>query len=108
VSLDRWGAPPGSVVVVDGYGPPDGRWLIVSVRRDYFAPTAEVSCRQPGKEKLEPANERGQRAANAQGGTATARANGDASKSARAVPRVQAHLRRGRARTSTAAGTGRV
>jgi hypothetical protein len=65
VALDEWGAPPGSVVLVDGYGPPDGRWLIVSTRRDYFEPTAEVQCRQPGKEKLEPANERGQRAANA-------------------------------------------
>lgn len=71
VALDRWDAPPGSVVNVDGYGPPDGRWLIVSVSRDYFAPTATVTLRQPGKEKLEPAAERVQRGANAESSTAT-------------------------------------
>jgi hypothetical protein len=68
VVLDRWGAPPGSVINVDGYGPPDGRWLVVSVSRNYFAPTATVTCRQPGKEKLEPASERATRAANASEG----------------------------------------
>jgi hypothetical protein len=31
VSLERWGAPPGSVVLVDGFGPADGRWLVTSV-----------------------------------------------------------------------------
>lgn len=67
VVLDRWGAPPGSVVLVNGFGPPDGRWLIASVTRDYFAPTATVTCRQPGKEKLEPASERVTRASNAAG-----------------------------------------
>jgi hypothetical protein len=65
VALDRWGAPPGAVVNVAGYGPPDGRWLIVSTSRDYFEPTATVTLRQPGKELLEPASERVQRAANA-------------------------------------------
>ena len=67
VALDRWGAPPGAVVNVDGFGVPDGRWLIVSVARDYFEPTASVTLRQPGKEKLEPVAERAQRAANASG-----------------------------------------
>jgi hypothetical protein len=65
VVLDRWGAPPGTVVLVDGFGVPDGRWLIVNVSRDYFSPTATVTLRQPGKEKLEPASETTTRASNA-------------------------------------------
>jgi hypothetical protein len=71
VVLDRWGAAPGSLIVVDGFGPPDGRWLVVNVTRDYFSPVASVTCRQPGKEKLEPAAERASRAVNAEGGSAT-------------------------------------
>jgi hypothetical protein len=58
VNLDRWGAPPGAVVELEGWDVPDGRWLIASVRRDWFRPTAEVSLKQPGKAKLEPAAER--------------------------------------------------
>jgi hypothetical protein len=68
VVLDRWGAPPGSVVTLDDFGPPDGRWLVVSVQRDYFSPTAAVTLRQPGKAKLEPANEVVTRASNASSG----------------------------------------
>jgi hypothetical protein len=84
VALDRWGAPPGSVVNVDGFGPPDGRWLVASISRDYFAPTATVTCRQPGKEKLEPASERVSRAAVASesGGSSSTRVD-DGSKSSR-------------------------
>jgi hypothetical protein len=65
VALDRWGASPGSVVLLDGFGPPDGRWLVATVRRDWFAPTAEVTLKQPGKAKLEPADPNTQRASNA-------------------------------------------
>ena len=61
VTLARWGAPPGSVLLLDGFGPPDGRWLVTGVSRDYFAPTAEVKLVQPGKAKLEPAAEQTQR-----------------------------------------------
>jgi hypothetical protein len=71
VVLDRWGAPPGSVVLVDGFGPPDGRWLVTGVSRDYFAPTATVTCKQPGKAHLEPANERASRASDATGSEGT-------------------------------------
>lgn len=67
VVLERWSAPPGSVIIVDGFGPPDGRWLVTNVSRDYFAPNATVTLKQPGKELLEPANERVTRAANAAG-----------------------------------------
>lgn len=71
VALDRWGAPPGSAVVLSGWGPPDGRWLVTQVSRDWFSPLATVGLKQPGKELLEPANERTQRAAEGGGGEGT-------------------------------------
>jgi hypothetical protein len=55
VVLARWKCPPGSIVQVSGYGPADGRWLVASWRRDYFNPIADVTLRQPSREKLEPA-----------------------------------------------------
>lgn len=54
----RWKAPPGEPVLVEGFGPPDGRWLVVSWRRDYFSPLVEITIRQPGREAMEPAAER--------------------------------------------------
>jgi hypothetical protein len=57
VTLARWEAPPGSVILLEGFGPPDGRWLVASTSRDYFTPTAEVKLLQPGKASLEPANQ---------------------------------------------------
>jgi len=79
LALDRWGAPPGAVIVLTGLGPPDGRWLITSVRRDWFSPTAEVTIKQPGKQKLEPASERVQRSAAATGNGTTGLADSSAS-----------------------------
>ena len=76
VALERWGAPPGSVIVLDGWGPPDGRWLVASIRRDWFAATAEITLKQPGKAKLEPANEREQRVTNAVEATGGVRLTG--------------------------------
>lgn len=58
VALDRWGAPPGAVVELQGWEVPDGRWLITSVRRDWFKPIAEVTLKQPGKAALEPAEQK--------------------------------------------------
>ena len=79
VALDRWGAPPGAVMVLNGFGPPDGRWLITQIRRDWFSPTAEVTIKQPGKQKLEPASERVQRSASATANGATGSADSSAS-----------------------------
>jgi hypothetical protein len=79
VALDRWGAPPGAVMVLKGLGPPDGRWLITSVRRDWFSPTAEVTIKQPSKAKLEPAAERVQRSAAAGDGADIGSADSSAS-----------------------------
>jgi hypothetical protein len=76
VALDRWGAPPGSVVLLDGFGPPDGRWLVTGVQRDWFTPTAEISLKQPGKQKLEPAHEKTERAAAASAGGGTGASRG--------------------------------
>jgi hypothetical protein len=61
VVLGRWDAPPGSVVLIEGYGIPDGRWLVSSLRRDYFSPVATVTLRQPSRAKMEPAPETGTR-----------------------------------------------
>jgi hypothetical protein len=80
MALDRWGAPPGAAMLLSGFGPPDGRWLITSVRRDWFSPTAEVTIKQPGKQKLEPTAERVQRSAAAtSNGTGAASADSSAS-----------------------------
>jgi len=57
VNLDHWGAPPGSVVMLEGWGPPDGRWLVTEMHRDWFSATAEVILKQPTKPKKEPAPE---------------------------------------------------
>ena len=67
VTLARWGAPPGSVVLLEGFGPPDGRWLVSSVSRDYFSPLADVKLVQPAKALLEPANETSSRTVRAKG-----------------------------------------
>jgi hypothetical protein len=54
VNLTRFGAPPGYPIELSGFGPPDGRWLIISVRRDWFSPIAEVTIRQPLTPAAEP------------------------------------------------------
>jgi len=61
VNLEHFGAPPGYPMVLDGFGPPDGRWLIISVRRDWFSPIAEVTIRQPIAPAKEPEPETGTR-----------------------------------------------
>ena len=60
-AFSRWGAPPGCVVELEGWDVPDGRWLVKSVRRDWFSPVLELSLVQPGKQGLEPANEQATR-----------------------------------------------
>jgi hypothetical protein len=55
---DRWIAPPGTVATVDEQGPQvDGKWLVASISRDLFTPTATITMRQPAKPKPEPAPE---------------------------------------------------
>jgi hypothetical protein len=57
VTLAKWGAPPGSVILLEGFGPLDGRWLVAGTSRDYFSPLAEVKLVQPARALLEPAAE---------------------------------------------------
>lgn len=66
--IDKWGAPPGTVVVVDGLGPASGRWLVESIRRDLFSPEAEISLKKPMRERPEP---RGETATRAAGGSSS-------------------------------------
>ena len=68
VALDRWGAPPGCVVELQGWEVPDGRWLVKSIRRDWFKPIAEVTLVQPGKAAMEPAEEKASRTVTTPGG----------------------------------------
>jgi hypothetical protein len=91
VALDRWGAPPGAVILLSGFGPPDGRWLITGVRRNWFEPTAEVTIKQPGKQKLEPASERASRAQSAvEGGGGEGSVAADGSATGRAYAEAKA------------------
>lgn len=55
VVAGRWKAPPGEPIIVEGYGPPDGRWLVIGWRRDYFNPIVEITLKQPSREKMESA-----------------------------------------------------
>jgi hypothetical protein len=52
---DRWGTPPGSVVVVENSGPADGRWLVEEVSRDVFNALATITLKRATKPLLEPA-----------------------------------------------------
>lgn len=61
--IDRWAAPPGTVIEVKGFGPADDRWLVDSVRRPIFEAEGEISLRQPQKQLPEPRSEQGTRGA---------------------------------------------
>lgn len=53
---NRWTARPGEVVVVEGSGPADGRWLVARVRRSLLdaSGAVEVLLRKPTPELKEP------------------------------------------------------
>jgi hypothetical protein len=51
---DRWGSPPGVVVVLDNCGPADGRWLVEEVSRDLFNADATITLKRATKPFLEP------------------------------------------------------
>lgn len=55
VRIDRWNAPPGAVVTLDGFGPGDGRWLTVDTQRPLFDREATVGLRSPQAPLPEPA-----------------------------------------------------
>jgi hypothetical protein len=51
---NRWGSPPGVVVVLDNCGPADGRWLVEEVSRDLFNADATITLKRATKPFLEP------------------------------------------------------
>jgi hypothetical protein len=59
--MDRWAAPPGTVIELADYGPFDGRWLVDSTSRPIFDSLGEVNLRQPQKALPEPRSEQGTR-----------------------------------------------
>jgi len=63
VRIDRWAAPPGSVIELADYGPLNGRWLVDEVSRPLFDAEAEVHLRQPQKALAEPRSEEATRQA---------------------------------------------
>jgi hypothetical protein len=60
------------VIELEGWEVPDGRWLVKSIRRDWFKPIAEVTLTQPGKALLEPAEEKQSKTITTPGGTQSA------------------------------------
>lgn len=53
--IDRWGAPPGTVVIVEGLGPASvNPWLVGSIQRNLFSAEATINLTQPMKELEEP------------------------------------------------------
>lgn len=54
VHLHRWDAPPGSVVIVSGQGPVDGRWLVTTVQRPIFSQQGTITLKKPIKQLPEP------------------------------------------------------
>jgi hypothetical protein len=61
VSLGQWDAPPGSIIQLDKFGIPDGRWLVTDIDRDWYSPVAQVTIKQPSAAKPEPASEQNTR-----------------------------------------------
>lgn len=57
--LQLWDAPAGSVVIVDGWGVQDGRYLVDEVDRSVYSPVATIMLKKPEKSKREPRPEMG-------------------------------------------------
>jgi hypothetical protein len=52
--IDRWGAPPGTLCVMEHMGAASGRWLVLDITRSLFSTEATITLKKPMKEKLEP------------------------------------------------------
>lgn len=58
----KWGAPPGSIAELEGYGPVDGRWITTAITREKMKSSVTVITLGRGKlPKKEPAHELGTR-----------------------------------------------
>ncbi len=61
VRMKRWAARPGSIVIVDGWGVHDGRYLVDEIDRSLFSPLATVLLKKPENPKREPRPEQAAR-----------------------------------------------
>jgi len=61
VRMNTWVCPLGTVIHFDEGGPAEGRWLVTNIRRSMFDELGEITLSKPMREKLEPANQPGQR-----------------------------------------------
>lgn len=57
VLTQMWTTPAGAVVVVKGYGPADGRWLVEDYERSLYSQEGTITLKKPTKPKPEPAPE---------------------------------------------------
>jgi len=55
--IDRWAAPPGSVVELYDEGAVNGRWLVTEIRRSLFNPSATITLKKPRPKLPEPSKD---------------------------------------------------
>ena len=55
--VDRWQAPPGTIIEVFDNGPINGRWLVSEIERSFFDPKATITCKKPRPRFAEPKKE---------------------------------------------------
>lgn len=53
--MNRWAAPPGSVILLTNMGPWNGRWLVNDVERSAFDPKGTITLKKPTPRLPEPA-----------------------------------------------------
>jgi hypothetical protein len=58
-AVDWWPAWPGNVVVLRGYGPADGRWLVAAITRPMFSSEATIELVSPRPQLPEPTGDSG-------------------------------------------------
>lgn len=58
VLIDKWTAPAGSVVTIEGYGGADGRWLVEDIEGSMFSKERSIVLVKPTKPKPEPRSEK--------------------------------------------------
>jgi hypothetical protein len=52
--MDRWAAPPGSIVQITDMGPWDGRWLVNDISKSLFDPQGTITLKKPMPKLPEP------------------------------------------------------
>jgi hypothetical protein len=52
--IDRWAAPPGTVITIQESGVINGRWLVSEITRNIYSPTATISLKKPRPKLPEP------------------------------------------------------